>query len=104
VVPTVGGRGGWWLDDRALLLLAGVLNPPPLAPEIDSAVLIGYPAAQKYLGFDGHPSQIYVRATTDRVNVVHDLLGPTANPENPTKSPSASPPMPSSRKPTPKAR
>jgi putative ABC transport system permease protein len=70
---------------RQWFYLAGVLNPAVLAPEIDSAVLIGYPAAEKYLGFDGHPSQIYVRATTDRVNVVHDLLGPTANPENPTQ-------------------
>jgi hypothetical protein len=36
-----------------------------LAPEIDSSVLVGFPAAQTYLGFDGHPSTIYVRAQTD---------------------------------------
>ena len=56
-----------------------------LAPEIDSAVLLGYPAAEKYLGFDGHPSQIYLRAHTDQVNDVHDLLAATANPENPNQ-------------------
>jgi putative ABC transport system permease protein len=63
--------------------LAGILHPAVLAPEIDSAVLIGFPAAQTYLGFDGHPSQIYLRAATDQVDAVHDVLAATANPENP---------------------
>ena len=63
--------------------LAGILHPAVLVPEIDSAVLIGFPAAQTYLGFDGHPSQIYLRAVTDQVNAVHALLAATANPEHP---------------------
>jgi putative ABC transport system permease protein len=63
--------------------LTGVLKPAVLAPEIDSAVLIGFPAADKYLGLDGHPSQIYLRAATDQVNAAHHLLAPTANPEHP---------------------
>jgi putative ABC transport system permease protein len=50
---------------------------------IDSAVLIGFPAAEHFLGFDGHPSQIYLRADTDRVKAVHDVLAATANPEHP---------------------
>src|SRR5438445_590786 len=43
--------------------VAGILRPSPAsyAPQIDAAVLIGFPAAQKYLHFDGHPSVIYVR-------------------------------------------
>jgi putative ABC transport system permease protein len=69
--------GGQWF------YLVGVLRPAVLAPEIDSAVLIGYPAAERYLGFDGHPSQVYLRANTDRVNAVHDILAATANPEHP---------------------
>ncbi|MDQ1661756.1 MAG: putative transport system permease protein, partial [Blastococcus sp.] len=69
--------GGQWI------YLVGILNPAVLAPEIDSAVLVGFPAAERYLGFDGHPSQVYLRADTNRVNAVHDLLAPTANPENP---------------------
>jgi putative ABC transport system permease protein len=36
-----------------------------------------------YLGFDGHPSTIYVRAVTSQVNAVDNLLAATANPENP---------------------
>jgi putative ABC transport system permease protein len=69
--------GGQWF------YLVGILHPAVLAPEIDSAVLIGYPAAERYLGFDGHPSQVYLRAETDQVNAVHDLLAATANPEHP---------------------
>ncbi len=56
-----------------------------LASAIDSSVLVGYPAAEKYLGFDGHPSTIYIRARNDRVNAVDDLLAATANPENPNQ-------------------
>ena len=63
--------------------LAGILNPAVLAPEIDTAVLVGFPAAKTYLGFDGHPSTIYVRARTDQVNAVQSVLGATANPESP---------------------
>jgi putative ABC transport system permease protein len=63
--------------------LAGFLKPAVLAPGIDSAVLIGYAAASRYLGFDGNPSQIYVRAATDRVTAVDNLLAATANPEHP---------------------
>jgi putative ABC transport system permease protein len=65
--------------------LSGILRPAVLAPEIDAAVLVGFPAAQAYLGFDGHPSEIYVRADTDHVRVVHDLLAATANPEHPSQ-------------------
>jgi putative ABC transport system permease protein len=71
--------GGMWF------YLVGTLRPAVLAPEIDTSVLIGYPAARKYLGFDGHPSEIYVRAQTDQVNAVHDLLAATANPEQPNE-------------------
>jgi putative ABC transport system permease protein len=68
---------------RQWFSLAGVLRPAVLAPEIDSAVLIGFPAAEQYLAFDGHPSQVYLRAATDQVNAVHGLLAATANPEHP---------------------
>jgi putative ABC transport system permease protein len=70
---------------RQWFYLVGTLRPAALAPEIDTSVLIGYPAAQKYLGFDGHPSEIYLRAQTDQVNAVHDLLAATANPEQPNQ-------------------
>jgi len=71
--------GGEWF------YLAGVLNPAVLASAIDTSVLVGYPAARKYLGFDGHPSTIYLRAQPDRVTAVDNLLAATANPENPSE-------------------
>jgi len=71
--------GGQWL------YVAGILRPAVLAPAIDSSVLVGYPAAEKYLGFDGHPSTIYLRAQADQVTTVDGLLAATANPENPNQ-------------------
>jgi putative ABC transport system permease protein len=70
--------GGQWF------YLTGILRPAVLASDIDSAVLVGYPAAERYLGFDGHPSTIYLRAQNERVNAVDNLLANTANPENPS--------------------
>jgi putative ABC transport system permease protein len=72
----VGGR--WFY-------LAGILKPAVLTPEIDSSILIGFPAAQHYLNFDGHPSTIYVRARTDQVNAVQGVLAATANPDAPSQ-------------------
>jgi len=72
-----------WFDNQ-WFYVAGILNPCVLAPEIDSSVLVGFPAAQIYLGFDGHPSTIYVRAQTDQVAAVDSVLAATANPENPS--------------------
>jgi putative ABC transport system permease protein len=65
--------------------LAGILNPAALAPEIDSAVLLGFPAAEKYLAYGGHPSEIYVRTQTSQVDAVQSVLGATANPEYPNE-------------------
>jgi len=67
---------------------AGILSPSPAtyAPEIDSAVLVGFPAAEKYLDFDGHPTTIYVRTTPNDQAVtttVDNLLAAQASPENP---------------------
>jgi putative ABC transport system permease protein len=61
------------------------LKPADLAPDIDTSVLVGFPAAESYFGFDGHPSTIYVRAKTNRVASVYNLLAATANPENPNE-------------------
>ena len=72
-----------WLGDQ-WFYVAGILKPAVLASAIDTSVLVGYPAAKMYLGFDGHPSTVYLRAQTDDVNAVDNLLAGTANPENPS--------------------
>ncbi len=64
----------------------GILNHSVLTPEVDSEVLIGFPAAEKYFGFNGNPSEIYVRTVknTADVNAVDGVLAATANPEAPS--------------------
>jgi putative ABC transport system permease protein len=78
--------GGQWFN------VAGILEPSPLTPDIDNSALIGYPAAQRFLGYlslvrgekdAGPPSTIYVRAATDHEAAVQSLLAQTANPEAP---------------------
>jgi putative ABC transport system permease protein len=69
-----------WLGDQ-WFYVAGILNPAALAPEIDSSVLVGFPAAERYLGFDGHATTLYVRAQTSQVAAVQSVLAATANPK-----------------------
>jgi putative ABC transport system permease protein len=71
--------GGKWF------YVTGILAPAVLTPEIDAAVLIGFRAATTYLGFDGHPSTVYVRSDTNKVEAVHSVLGETANPQAPNE-------------------
>ena len=71
--------GGMWF------YVAGILTSAALAPEIDSSVLVGYQAAEKYLGLDGHPTTIYVRTVTTQTTAVQAVLAATANPESPNE-------------------
>jgi putative ABC transport system permease protein len=73
-----------WLG-RMWFYLAGILNSAVLAPEIDSSVLVGFPAAERYLEFDGHPTTAYVRSVTGQTAAVQSVLGATANPEAPNE-------------------
>src|SRR5579862_4104769 len=56
--------GGQWFT------VAGILDPLPLAPEIDRSALVGFPVAAARLGYDGHPSLIYVRTSVTRTGQV----------------------------------
>jgi putative ABC transport system permease protein len=67
------------------LYVAGILKPAVLAPAIDSSVLVGFPGAEAFLGFDGNPSTIYVRAQNSQVNAVDSVLAASANPEAPNQ-------------------
>jgi putative ABC transport system permease protein len=71
--------GGQWF------YLAGILEPALLATEIDNSVLVGFAAAKRYLGFDGHPTTIYVRSQTSQVEAVQSVLAATANPQAPNE-------------------
>jgi putative ABC transport system permease protein len=71
--------GGQWF------YVAGILTPAGLAPEIDTSVLVGFAAAARYLGFDGHATTVYVRAETSQVEAVQSVLAATANPQAPNE-------------------
>jgi putative ABC transport system permease protein len=74
----VGGR--WFY-------VAGILRPATLEPSIDTSVLVGFPAAERYLGLDGHPSEVYIRTvnTPAATTAVDNLLGAQADPEDPSQ-------------------
>jgi putative ABC transport system permease protein len=71
-----------WIAGR-WFVVGGILSRMPLAPEIDQSVLVGWPVAKSELGFDGYPTRIYVRAATNQVVAVDNLLAATANPASP---------------------
>jgi putative ABC transport system permease protein len=63
--------------------VVGILAPVAIAPEIDDTAMIGFPAAIGLLGFDGHPTQLYLRTDPDQVAAVQGVLAETANPTYP---------------------
>ncbi|WP_414638887.1 ABC transporter permease [Actinophytocola sp.] len=71
--------GGRWFS------VVGVLHPVPLAPELDSAALIGWPVAESTLDFDGYATTVYTRADEQSVEAVQAVLARTANPAAPNE-------------------
>jgi putative ABC transport system permease protein len=69
---------GYWFT------VVGILDPVPLAPDIDRSVLIGYPIAQRLFGIDDAPSTVRVRTDPSEVTNVKSVLAATANPEHPS--------------------
>jgi putative ABC transport system permease protein len=63
-------------------LVTGILDPVPLAPEVDRSALVGWSYAG-LLGFSGRPSTLYERSTEETVQSVYDVLAHTINPEHP---------------------
>ncbi|MFF7616911.1 ABC transporter permease [Streptomyces lavendulae] len=64
--------------------VVGILEPVPLAPEVERSALIGWEAATGLLGFDGHPTAVYERSADDRVAEVRGLIARSANPRTPS--------------------
>jgi putative ABC transport system permease protein len=61
----------------------GILDPMPLAPDVERAVLVGWGIAKSALGFDGHPTVVYVKAREDAIPAVRRVLPATIYPEIP---------------------
>jgi putative ABC transport system permease protein len=71
-----------WLGDHWFTVI-GILDPLPLAPELDRSALIGRPAAADVFDADLSATTIYVRADPSRIDAVRAVLGATANPQDP---------------------
>ena len=68
--------GGWFT-------VVGILDPLPLAPDLDRSALVGYGIARAAFGTERHASTLYVRTDPARVEETRALLGATANAEHP---------------------
>lgn len=73
-----------WLGGRWFTVV-GILEPVSLVPSLDLCALIGWPAGERYLDFEGDITTLYVRAAPDAVEAVRALLPRTANPEQPNE-------------------
>ncbi len=98
-LPTVvlGHQAATWLgvtnvdfsSPRQILLggtrvtVVGILAPMPLAPELEQSVFVGAGFARASLGFDGHPTVVYLRAVESQVEAVSAVLPATLDPELP---------------------
>jgi len=75
--PVAVWLGGQWFT------VIGVLDHVTLVPQIDTAVLVGWQYAVDRLGFDGHPSNEYVRTDPAQVTTMARLLPAIADPAHP---------------------
>ena len=73
-----------WLGGRWFTVV-GILKPVSLVPMLDLCALIGWPAGERYLSFEGDITTLYVRADPTAVESVRALLARTANPEQPNE-------------------
>jgi putative ABC transport system permease protein len=63
--------------------VVGILDPVEFVPTLDSAALVGFEAAERYLGDEGDVASLYVRGDPEDVEDVRGVLARTANPEHP---------------------
>jgi putative ABC transport system permease protein len=71
-----------WLGGEWFAVI-GILDPAPLAPDLDSAAVIGYPVADELFGTTRSPSTLFVRTTPDHVEAVRAVLARSVDPESP---------------------
>jgi putative ABC transport system permease protein len=81
-VDRADGSVAVWLADQWFDVV-GILEPVPLAPELDRAALVGIPAAHQLLHHRASPTEIYVRTDPTSVGAVEAVLAATADPAAP---------------------
>ena len=73
-----------WLGGQWFVVI-GILEPTPLAPDLDSAALIGYPVAKELFSTTRSPTTLYVRTVADQVENVRGVLARSIDPESPNE-------------------
>jgi putative ABC transport system permease protein len=81
-IDLVDGSSQIWIADRSFTVV-GILEPVPLAPELDEAALVGTKAATSIAGTAPTPTTIYIRTEPSSVPAVQGVLAATADPAHP---------------------
>jgi len=81
-IASLEGGPRVWLGGQWFAVI-GILDPAPLAPDLDSAALIGYPIAEALFDTTRSPSTLYVRTVPEQVEAVRSVLARTIDPESP---------------------
>lgn len=74
--PRVYVDGHWFT-------VIGILEGTELHPDVERAVLIGYPVANSLFETSESPTALYVRASPDFLNDVAEVIPATVNPQQP---------------------
>ena len=81
-IRDVTGKQKLWLQNEWFVVV-GILNPLPLAADLDRGAIVGYQSASKFLDHDGETDIVYLRAHPEHVYDIRSVLAATVNPENP---------------------
>jgi putative ABC transport system permease protein len=73
-----------WIADQWFAVI-GILEPAPLAPDIDSAAIVGYPVAEELWDTTTSPSTLFVRSTPGDIEAVRGVLARSINPAAPNE-------------------
>jgi putative ABC transport system permease protein len=71
-----------WIGGHPFTVV-GILNHVELLSQLDSMAFIGFPVAEQYFSFDGHPTGIFLRSVSSQVTAVAAVLPATVDPANP---------------------
>jgi putative ABC transport system permease protein len=81
-IDRADGSAEVWLGSHWFSVV-GVMARLPLAPELNRAALIGFPAAERLLHASPAPVEVYVRVNPLSVAAVQSVLAATADPAAP---------------------
>lgn len=81
-ITDVGDGVQVWLGGQWFTVI-GILEPLELAPDLDSAAVIGRGVATAEMSAAETPGTVYLRTDPDEVDDVQAVVAPTVNPESP---------------------